>query len=372
MALKKTPPLDHQIEVTVFGPGYGESILLHVGQNKWVIVDSCIEPNSKQPAALGYLKSIGVSPRESVVSVIATHWHDDHVRGMAQIVEECENAEFCISSAFQEGQFLRYIYSYSDLSFEGDTSGTEEFARVFRLLAGEYGHHVRKPKIAIENRRILNFGGKSTGHGVPVEVWALSPSDEAVRRFLENIGRELPSVRETKRRARACTPNHSSIVNLVKIGEFGMLFGADLENLGSEEIGWRRVVNGYDHHGFTSTIFKIPHHGSKNAHNDDVWNKLLSENPYALVTPWNRSSKLPTSEDIDRIRRFTSNGFISSLGGSSKTAVKRDRVVDKAIKEVTGGSLRRVMPDFGAVQLRSVGTEFDEWEVELGGKASPI
>ncbi len=30
------------IEVSIFGPGKGEPILVHLGRNEWIIVDSCI------------------------------------------------------------------------------------------------------------------------------------------------------------------------------------------------------------------------------------------------------------------------------------------------------------------------------------------
>jgi hypothetical protein len=53
-------PFENEIEVTVFGPGFGESILMHLGKNCWAIVDSCIDKATKNPAALSYLEQIGV------------------------------------------------------------------------------------------------------------------------------------------------------------------------------------------------------------------------------------------------------------------------------------------------------------------------
>ena len=52
-----TAPKEEEIEVSIIGPGYGECILLHVGHNDWVVVDSCINPKTKKPAALEYLKT---------------------------------------------------------------------------------------------------------------------------------------------------------------------------------------------------------------------------------------------------------------------------------------------------------------------------
>lgn len=34
-----TAPEVGEIEVSVFGPGYGESILLHAGDNDWFLID---------------------------------------------------------------------------------------------------------------------------------------------------------------------------------------------------------------------------------------------------------------------------------------------------------------------------------------------
>lgn len=53
-------PDDQELEIMVFGPGYGEAIAVHVGERNWLLVDSCIDPDSKQPASYTYLQQIGV------------------------------------------------------------------------------------------------------------------------------------------------------------------------------------------------------------------------------------------------------------------------------------------------------------------------
>ncbi|MBN1875905.1 MAG: hypothetical protein JXA33_16905 [Anaerolineae bacterium] len=55
------PPAPDELEISVFGPGYGESILVHVGAGNWILVDSCLDPVSKQPAALTYLDTLNVN-----------------------------------------------------------------------------------------------------------------------------------------------------------------------------------------------------------------------------------------------------------------------------------------------------------------------
>ena len=51
---------DDELEISIFGPGYGEAIALHLGFGKWVLVDSCLEPKSGKPAQLQYLESLGI------------------------------------------------------------------------------------------------------------------------------------------------------------------------------------------------------------------------------------------------------------------------------------------------------------------------
>ena len=53
------PPEHNVMEVTVIGPGYGECILLHIGNGSWVIVDSCFNAES-HPAALKYFHEHGI------------------------------------------------------------------------------------------------------------------------------------------------------------------------------------------------------------------------------------------------------------------------------------------------------------------------
>jgi glyoxylase-like metal-dependent hydrolase (beta-lactamase superfamily II) len=130
--MNTAPSLD-EIEVSVFGPGYGECILIHVGDNKWFIVDSCIEPKSKELPVLNYLDRIGVEPSHAVKMIIATHWHDDHVRGLSTLVETCHSAQFCLSSALRTQEFLTLIAAYGKRTMMVN-SGVKEFSKVIDIL----------------------------------------------------------------------------------------------------------------------------------------------------------------------------------------------------------------------------------------------
>ena len=38
-------------------------------------------------------------PDQDVALIVATHWHDDHIRGIARLVELCTDARFYCASA---------------------------------------------------------------------------------------------------------------------------------------------------------------------------------------------------------------------------------------------------------------------------------
>ena len=101
-------PREDEIEVVLLGPGYGESIVLHLGYGSWVIVDSCINTEGR-PRALEYLDSIGVNAGQQVDLVVATHWHDDHIRGMETLVEVCNRADFCCANTLLNKEILAAI-----------------------------------------------------------------------------------------------------------------------------------------------------------------------------------------------------------------------------------------------------------------------
>ena len=346
-----SPPPDDEIEVSLFGPGYGECALIHVGDQKWVVVDSCLDPDG-QPAALSYLNQLGLDPAESVCLIVTTHWHDDHIRGMAQVVETCDNASFCCANALTQREFLSAVGALESRPATPEGSGVRE---LFDVL-GSLNTRSVAPLYAAPNRLIFQRDDCT--------IWTLSPSDAVYQTFLRRIHEILPAVNETKRRIPSLEPNDASVVLLIDLGETAILLGGDLETQ-----GWLAILDNDPQPNARASVFKVPHHGSENAHVCRVWEEMLEQNPIAILTPWRLGGRsIPTSQGIAQILSHTDRAYITAspqslTGGSLR---RRDRMVQRTIRE-SGVTITNVSPSTGVVRLRRKMTSLTDWQVEIIG-----
>ncbi|WLA52397.1 MBL fold metallo-hydrolase [Bradyrhizobium elkanii] len=349
-----------------FGPGYGECCVLHLGDGVWLVVDSCINTASKRPVSLEYLESIGVDP-SSVQLVVATHWHDDHVRGMAAQLKAFSKARFCSSSALTNKEFLASVVAYEQRHNIAGGSGASELTEVLEVLRSRSGKS--SPIKAFPGRQLMTLAG--TPQLPERVVRTLSPSDKQLDLFLLQIAALLPAPLQTRTRVPDQSPNNLSIAMHVAIGDQAILLGADLEEHGDAELGWAAIVLTPERPTQKAQIFKVPHHGSQNGHSDGVWQQMLVKDALSIVTPWNRNNGLPQKEDVTRICGLTNAAFCTS---STSASGKRHRPysVEKQIKE-TVGNIRSTQQRTGWVRLRNGGVRNPTtWSLELSSEACSL
>ena len=346
------PPNHEEIEVTLLGPGYGESAVVHIGDGAWVIVDSCINQDGN-PQALEYLERIGVDPAHAVKLIVATHWHDDHIRGMAQIVEVCRSAQFCCSGALGETEFLQAMRGLEGQHFSGSGSGVREIHRVFRQFEDSDGG----PKFALADRRL--YGRDKC------EVWTLSPHDKEFLNFLRTIKRLTPKAGETKRRIPSMFPNDIAVALWIRVENVVVLLGSDVERN-----GWKGILKSDGRPTDEASLYKIAHHGSAGADAPDVWRHMLEPEPFAVLTPWRRGGHaLPTQEDVRRILTETDNAFATARPDNVPRTRNRKH---PAVARTLRGSeirLRGSLPESGGVRLRRPMSAKRQWSAEKFGPA---
>jgi len=333
--------------MTVFGPGVGECIVLHLGEGDWIIIDSCMSPVGEEPVALGYLRSIDVAPNASVRMIVATHWHDDHIQGLATLLSKCSNAQFVMSAALRPQQFFPLVLEVSTQNrLVKHNSSASEFAEILDILESRaHGPYAVGPSMYAQDGSRIFRGG----HAGTAEVWALSPSAATVTSALTNLAGQLLTHGECKRFKRFA-PNDLSVAILVRAGSYDLLLGADLENTAAPEFGWKAVVSSAARPVTQAGAFKVAHHGSANADHDEVWSRMLVKDPIAIVTPFAKLAEpLPQGTDVQRIKSRTSAIYCTTWRPSKKPP--RRKGVDGIVRGATK-TRRAVNPQSGHVCLR--------------------
>jgi len=365
-------PNDGELEVSIFGPGYGEAIALHVGLGRWILVDSCLEPNSGKPAQLQYLESLGINASLAVKLIVATHWHDDHVQGMGMLVRECKSAEVAVSAALKSPHFSALLDLYGGGAFPG-SSGVTEFVNVFRSLdeRRKSGTKINAAKLAVPDKLLYRDNIRLNRKNREVEIYSLSPSDSAILSAQLDFYQRIPDTGTHKKRIACPSTNNTSVVLWVRIGDHRILLGSDLEKTSDPKTGWTVIINESQAIKEKALVYKVAHHGAESSHDPDIWSKLLSDKPFALLSPYSiAGNSLPKDEDLDRVAGLTPNGFITAPPKIKKFRPS-DGVVRETIQAVTK-TMRSVNIGWGQVRLRRNIEDSADYKVDLFGDAYNI
>jgi hypothetical protein len=328
------PPKSDELEISIIGPGRGECVIVHLGDNEWCIVDSCTARGSEEPVALDYLRGFENGALSRVRLIVATHWHDDHIRGIASVLKEIPHASFSCSAALDTPNFLQLVGTTAVALQK--RSGVDEFKLILDLLMerGSKAGVRRKlvaPMFAITNRRLLHLPGSE--RTCSAAVTALSPSDGTVKTAVADIAQLIPAPGDTPQRIVNRSPNRTSVVLWIEVGPRRALLGADLEHTGKAGEGWMAVLTSHQD-AEPAGVFKIPHHGSSNADCPDVWGRMLSPNPTSVLTPFlGGKIRLPRSSDLVRLSARTSNLYCTAAGAGPPPP--RDNAVERSLRQMT-------------------------------------
>ena len=358
------PPHADEVEISIFGPGFGECILVHLGLGDWISIDSCTDPKTGAAVAISYLEAIKTDPASALRIVLSTHWDDDHISGLAQLFGTARSAKFVCSSAMSSREFEAVLGSWLPNKFLPGGSGVDEIDQVLRELnRRSKDTSFPMPVTASENKVIWERASAPA-----VEVRALSPSDTAHVAAIARFTQLVSGNAQIRRRLPRILDNMTSVVLSMRIENIRLLLGGDLLCREDRAVGWLAVVDCCAG-GHLHSAYKIPHHGSENADHDEIWSRLLSPNPFSFTTPIVTGSvRLPTTDDCRRILRRTDNAYVTAPPVAGRYR-DRDRTVDKMMRRFAR-QVQLAPGDFGHIRLRrSISANDNQWNVELFGDA---
>jgi len=347
LPIQLAPPDKNHAEISLFGPGIGECIVLHFGDGRWFIIDSCLCPDTKKPIALSYLSSIGVNVATQVIGILITHWHSDHIEGAFELLKECKNARLFASSALSSNEAFHLAAIYKKDVFANSDKEIREFSDIAQYL---YKNNQRDRFDSVKAYHTF-FDYKDK---IQTRMIALSPSNTAVTQSISNLIQIKPE--DGSDRVRNILPESENL-NAVAIhftfGDFSAVLGSDLEKTDNNLTGWPAVFknNIKDELSLSlASLYKVSHHGSKTGHHDNIWSDLLINNPIAITTPFSRSG-LPTLERIEEIKSLSSE-FLVTRDPKSGKIISRESMVDREMRAATK-ERKSINSTMGHIQLRA-------------------
>lgn len=330
------------IEISIFGANYGETIIISFGpkggRRKYGLIDCFpLERKVDFNPIVKYLSE----RTEKLSFVIATHPHDDHIRGLAQVLEAYQDrVEFF---GWWGGMDPDFQTRYFEKLQEINKNGLIRAKQISALISTLKKRHIR-----------LNVWHTSTD-GKPDPFYsdekfsmvAISPWFPEKASY--NRGLLTRIDRFTKFKKDSCKPNQTSLGFLIKYDKARILLPGDMERA-----NWKSVIeeNPSIFDGGVHFV-KIPHHGSDTGRHQDLWSgkrKLplgTSRRTVAVTTRCeNGATRLPTMKVLNEIKESGCETWI--IGGKESSSLINER-------HMASGEIRpRVLSRF-TVQIDSSG-----------------
>lgn len=345
------------------GGGYGESIVAKLCDHYWIVVDSCVNPNTGEPLPINYLKSVGVNVETEVKLVVCSHWHDDHIRGLDKILDECKCASFALAVTTDHKKLLSFI-EFDSRSEKKESSSTLVLSQCLHIMS-ERSHCTT---IRTLQDRIL-LSDKIDGN--EIKVISLSPSDETLAEFEKEISDLMQYASQTNIKLPDINPNDKSTVLLIKVNQHAVILGADLEN--KRHKCWSYILeNSICMKNEKISLVKIPHHGSETSYEEKLWKNYVKCDIVGQLSPFKKASNfIPTKDMISKYFDKTSHLYITSYPNKPKSK-DRNKTLEKAIQQMNP-TFKEIQYKWGTIISKiNLDSTSPQWHTELHGNAFEI
>jgi hypothetical protein len=291
----KIPDEVDLLELHVFGTGQGESILVRLPDGKWGVVDyfgSRRGDPSSNPAQ-AYLGSRGV---EELEFVCLTHPHDDHYRGMSQLLERFPPRHlwlFPILDAKTAARLAEYL-GLVELDSSDPQEAADELAKILDWCN-------RRNKPAAQCRLKYVDLGKDIYPSPEdtqsaLRIRGIAPAPRLMKSYFEQLLACFRPDGTLQKKLPHRQHNVISVALMIEWNQTRIVLGGDVERE-----GWRLALEECPDRLCRCAAVKISHHGSDNGYCDGLWRALGDQSrTVAVLTPFHNHD-LPDPEAIIHI-----------------------------------------------------------------------
>lgn len=342
---KQKPAID-ELEVTLIGAGSsaGESVVVHLANNKWMIIDSCRAGGKVLP--LYYLDKIDVN-LEDVLFVVCTHWHSDHVKGLTDVINSCPNARLVMPAFSDKKKVFETLFKGSISNQSPIAKELHGCLKVIRQREGK----LKRPMYLGPRDDIKTV----VCNGVNVDLRSFSPSDHARTLYNDMLARStFEEMADTDLESNMC----SSVLDITTNNkQLSVLLGADLEcnradknNLNCKtsckdcsEMGWCNIIMESEKYQerVKYNYIKASHHSSVNGYCPELMdNKVDKENTIVTTTVFENGAgvRLPQAIMLQQYLSVVDNYFITAR--QPKPIVVKDEKTE--IEDMKNSGVKKV------------------------------
>ena len=310
------------IDVWIYGPGFGESILLI-----WDADSSTSNKPRRQAAIIDCyggrhhddhqaLRQWSKEGKPDVVFVAVTHPHLDHIRGAGVVMRAAAHANLkrAVWWGGHDLRRTRLVYDHASKVLAAKSGTTEQMTTDYldTLLAiqdGVFPATDGPPSVDSAMESSVAYSGHSAAGRIT--FCAISPW----------VVPQIPYTQWLDDKARGTTServaNCTSLGFLIECGHAQILLGGDVEKDNWDALRGARVTEDrkYKLPTLKPCLIKVSHHGSSTGYTLGMWDQYLGffgsldgggERPHCVITPWRlgpRDRHLPDPRITDKIAK---------------------------------------------------------------------
>lgn len=294
------------LNVWVFGPGYGEFVVVHVPPTGWLAVDGCSAGGGD-----GWPRRFFEAQDVTPTHILMTHPHHDHATGLVELIDDA-------TPATDTGSW----------PLLGVLEPAAHPPAVPDLEAGFHGQEANLVLSAMRDR-----WARSSKCRWDLTVGAPKPLGAGAVTVLSPAG---PTGGD---------PNERSTALEVEWGEMRVVLGADLvEDPGS---GWSQVL-AVRPRARRHLALKVPHHGSPKALHEPLLERSAREpESVPVLTPYSKGLKLPhfgADSGVEVLLRHSRAVLMTALPQRYATQAREPRTFTRAELEAASRPIAPVEP----------------------------
>ncbi len=367
------PPLPDELEITTLGPGSssGESIVVHLKDDEWIIIDSCKIGGKVLP--LEYLSGIDVDCEKQVKMVICTHWHTDHIQGMPEILSTCKHAHFYVAPVGDFKGYLDVILKLAGI----DPLGSNVWNTMNKCLEALATYNHREMELLGHNERFIHNGDN--------DVFVIGPSDELYNRFgisLLNIDPNKPTIKDIEE----LEGNLCSLALSISFKGQKILIGGDMEAgrksdddkynaaackmgcVAYDDVGWCNAIKPRNVFADEKPyhFVKLPHHSSVTAYCQKMWEEgMVKGGPIATTTAFRcaKGEDLPRSEMLKLYKSKCKELYITNSDG------QKEKTTTAELEGINGVEVIDEYTEHAGIIVSRWHNEDEGWNVQCFGEA---